>query len=299
MEILLLMVLAHLIGDYLLQWRRLAEDKEKGDLLALLLHVLLYALAMNIVFRCVPWNRALYTWAILSVSHGIIDFVRVRADKKWSSPRAKLVSFCVDQLLHLGLIILCWRLFLQGQRTEFFVWMSVQPWFRPGLRYALLLGVIWQPTAILVRKVLALLPPPKEAAAAPAAPETAPEEAKAAPEASEAAPEEAKAAPEASEAAPEEAPAGAEPEEAPAAAEAAPEERDFRSGELIGKLERVIVAALVLAGAASTIGFVLTAKSVARFKQMEDRNFAERYLVGTLLSVCVALAAALILKAWL
>lgn len=285
MEILLLMVLAHLIGDYLLQWRRLAEDKEKGDLLALLLHVLLYALAMNIVFRCVPWNRALYTWAILSVSHGIIDFVRVRADKKWSSPRAKLVSFCVDQLLHLGLIVLCWRLFLQGQRTEFFVWMSVQPWFRPGLRYALLLGVIWQPTAILVRKVLALLPPPKEAEAAPAAPEAAPEEAKAAPEASEAASEEA--------------PAGAEPEGAPAAAEAAPEERDFRSGELIGKLERVIVAALVLAGAASTIGFVLTAKSVARFKQMEDRNFAERYLVGTLLSVCVALAAALILKAWL
>ena len=285
MEILLLMVLAHLIGDYLLQWRRLAEDKEQGDTVALLLHVLLYALAMNIVFRCVPWNRALYTWAILSVSHGIIDFVRVRADKKWSSPRAKLVSFCVDQLLHLGLIVLCWRLFLQGQRTEFFVWMSVQPWFRPGLRYALLLSVIWQPTAILVRKVLALLPPPKEAEAAPAAPETAPEEAKAAPKASEAAPEEA--------------PVGAGPEEAPAAAEAAPEERDFRSGELIGKLERVIVAALVLAGAASTIGFVLTAKSVARFKQMDDRNFAERYLVGTLLSVCVALGAALIAKAFL
>ena len=76
-------------------------------------------------------------------------------------------------------------------------------------------------------------------------------------------------------------------------------EEDFRSGELIGKLERVIVAALVLSGAATAIGFVLTAKSVARFKQMEDRNFAERYLVGTLLSVAVALAAALLVKHFL
>ena len=284
MEILLLMLLAHLVGDYLLQWRRLAEDKEKGDRLALLLHVLLYALAMNIVFRCVPWNRALAAWAILSVSHGIIDFVRVRADKKWTSPRAKLVSFCVDQLLHLGLIVLCWRLFLQGQRTEFFVWLSLQPWFRPALRYALLLGVIWKPTAILVRKVLALLPPPKEAEAQKE--ETKEAQKEAAPAAAETAPEEAPAAPEQTEPAPAEAPAAA-PEKA------------FRSGELIGKLERVIVAALVLAGAASAIGFVLTAKSVARFKQMEDRNFAERYLVGTLLSVSVALAAALVVKAWL
>lgn len=289
MEILLLMLLAHLVGDYLLQWRRLAEDKERGDRLALLLHVLLYALAMNIVFRCVPWNRALPTWAILSVSHGIIDVLRVRADKKWTGPQARLVSFCVDQLLHLGLIVLCWRLFLQGQRTEFFVWLSMQTWFRPALRYALLLGVIWQPTAILVRKVLALLPPPKEAEARKEAPKEAPE---AAPAASETAPEEAEAAAEQVEPAAAEAPVTPE-------APAAQEERDFRSGELIGKLERVIVAALVLAGAASAIGFVLTAKSVARFKQMEDRNFAERYLVGTLLSVCVALAAALALKNWL
>ena len=270
MEILLVMVLAHLIGDYLLQWRKLAEDKDRGDTVALILHALLYALAMNVVFRCVPWNRALSTWAILSVSHGIIDFVRVRADKKWTSPRAKLISYCVDQLLHLGLIVLCWRLFLRGQRTEIFVWISVQPWFRPALCYGLLLGVIWQPAAILVRKVLALLPPPKELSEKVEAP------AQAAPAA-------------------ELAEAQAQPE----GATALPTEAGFRSGELIGKLERVIIAALVLSGAAWAAGLVLTAKSVARFKQMDDRNFAERYLVGTLLSVCVALGAALIAKAFL
>lgn len=265
MEILLLMVLAHLVGDYLLQWRRLAEDKEKGDLLALLMHALLYALAMNVVFRCVPWNRALIAWAVLSVSHGLIDLARVRVEQKRTAPRDRLIAFCVDQLLHLGLVVLCWALFLRGQRTEFLVWLSLRPWFRPALRYGLLLGVIWQPTAILVRRVLDLLPPPKER---PEEPEPAHDPT---------------------------APAAAEPEEPTKA----PEEKSFRSGAFIGKLERVIVAALTLSGAAWAAGLLLTAKSLACFKQMEDRSSAERWLVGTLLSVCVALIAALAVKKYL
>ena len=57
-----------------------------------------------------------------------------------------------------------------------------------------------------------------------------------------------------------------------------------RSGELIGKLERVVVVLLILFNQFGAIGFVLTAKSVARFKMLEDRDFAERYLIGTLAS---------------
>ena len=44
------------------------------------------------------------------------------------------------------------------------------------------------------------------------------------------------------------------------------------------------------------IGFVLTAKSIARFKQMENRNFAEKYLIGTLTSFLIVLLSVLILK---
>ena len=44
------------------------------------------------------------------------------------------------------------------------------------------------------------------------------------------------------------------------------------------------------------IGFVLTAKSIARFKQMEDKNFAEKYLIGTLTSFLIVLITILILK---
>ena len=267
MEILLLLLLAHLIGDYLLQWRRLAENKERGDRGALLTHAFLYALAMDFLFLCAPWQRALPSWLILSLSHGLIDLLRVRAERKTAEPRARLISFCADQLLHLGFILLCYFLFLRGQWTVFLLRLSGALWFRPVFVCATLLLLIWNPAAILVRRVLALLPPPAESPEPPAEasrPSAAPQPAPKAP-----------------------------------AKQSPARKRDFRSGELIGKLERIIVAALALCGAASAIGFVLTAKSVACFKQMDDRNYAERYLVGTLLSVCFALAAALLAKALL
>ena len=44
------------------------------------------------------------------------------------------------------------------------------------------------------------------------------------------------------------------------------------------------------------IGFVLTAKSIARFKQMENKDFAEKYLIGTLTSFLIVLISVLILK---
>ncbi len=69
-----------------------------------------------------------------------------------------------------------------------------------------------------------------------------------------------------------------------------------KAGRIIGKLERLIIAVLVLSGQLSGIGFVLTAKSIARFKQFEDQGFAERYLVGTLTSATIAIITAQILK---
>ena len=56
------------------------------------------------------------------------------------------------------------------------------------------------------------------------------------------------------------------------------------------------IAILLLNNQFGLIGFVLTAKSIARFKQMEDKNFAEKYLIGTLTSFLIVLITVLILK---
>ena len=63
----------------------------------------------------------------------------------------------------------------------------------------------------------------------------------------------------------------------------------IKSGYLIGVLERVIILTLGLNGQIGAIGFVLAAKSLARFNQLNDKSFAEKYIVGTLLSVAIAL----------
>lgn len=61
-------------------------------------------------------------------------------------------------------------------------------------------------------------------------------------------------------------------------------------GSYIGVLEREIIFFLGVMGQFGAIGFILTAKSVARYKQLEDQKFAEKYLVGTLLSAVIAIA---------
>ena len=68
------------------------------------------------------------------------------------------------------------------------------------------------------------------------------------------------------------------------------------AGRIIGMLERSIVFTLGLLGEFGAISFVLAAKSMARFKQLEERQFAEYYLIGTLLSFFLALICALITK---
>jgi hypothetical protein len=66
-----------------------------------------------------------------------------------------------------------------------------------------------------------------------------------------------------------------------------------RIGEAIGVLERLLVVVFVLTGSLAAIGFVVAAKTLARFKQLDDRAFAEYYLLGTLASVSIALGSAL------
>ena len=64
-------------------------------------------------------------------------------------------------------------------------------------------------------------------------------------------------------------------------------------GQRIGVLERCLALILGLMEAWAGLGLIVAAKSIARFKDLEDRGFAEYYLVGTLCSVFVAIVIAL------
>ncbi len=70
------------------------------------------------------------------------------------------------------------------------------------------------------------------------------------------------------------------------------------AGLYIGWLERFLILAALLMQAPSLVGLILAAKSIARFPELKE-EFAEYFLIGTLLSVSIALVGAfLLLKAW-
>lgn len=67
------------------------------------------------------------------------------------------------------------------------------------------------------------------------------------------------------------------------------DEENKKTGAIIGTLERYIILILLFLNQYSAIGLVLTAKSIARYKELENKNFAEYYLIGTLLSTLIVI----------
>jgi hypothetical protein len=68
------------------------------------------------------------------------------------------------------------------------------------------------------------------------------------------------------------------------------QEKGVAAGKYIGILERTLILILAATGNISAIGVVFAAKSIARFSELSKKQFAEYYLVGTLLSFLLALA---------
>lgn len=71
---------------------------------------------------------------------------------------------------------------------------------------------------------------------------------------------------------------------------------DLSRGKLIGYIERLLVILLTYYNAFPAIGFIVAAKSIARFKQMDDRDWAEYFLLGTLSSMFLGITLGIILK---
>ena len=70
-----------------------------------------------------------------------------------------------------------------------------------------------------------------------------------------------------------------------------PEDKVRNAGAIVGTLERLLALAFVVKGDYQALGFLLTAKSILRFK-LDDARKAEYVLAGTLLSILIVLIVA-------
>lgn len=247
-----LLLLAHLLADFVFQSKKMAEGKQES-FGCLLKHALVYTGFMAAAcFGLINLSKVLIPFFIIVLSHLILDLIKSqhkkRLHKGWG-----LVLFVIDQILHLLVLILCIHFFdLNSKTTTPYSMLLGIPYLRTCLNYILLVLVLSKPCSIFVRELFEALNIKEEAPY--------------------------------------------EPFDFMRTQDKSVADRRPNAGSAIGILERMIIAALILIGQPGAIGFVLTAKTIARFKELENKAFAEKYLIGTLTSVLLALFVTLVYK---
>lgn len=243
--LLALLIVGHVIGDFLLQTRWIADGKERAGLLGL--HLLQVGAAHTLFLLPFLDGRVLGVLAGVLVLHGVIDAVTSRIRSRVDATRSLLI-FTADQVLHVVVLLVAWAVLAPDAVAA--RWIPSDA-IRLATGGAVLLAAYvfnWNGGSVIVRGVLALV---RLTIA----------------EASTGHPAE-----------------GSEARRVPG------------TGHVIGLLERFLVLTLVLLGEWGALGLILAAKSIARFKELEDRRFSEYYLLGTLTSVTIAMVTGLLVR---
>lgn len=224
MILLIKLILAHLIGDFLLQPNSWVKEKEIKRLMAWQLYV--HIVVHFVLILLLVWDISFLKWAlILSVSHFLTDILKLYFQKV----KTKRLWFFADQVIHFVFIFMIWSLsqrsccHLPAMNTEYCLILITFVYF------------LTQPASVIVKSVVSRWTP----------------------------------------------------------ADTIDNSGSLQNaGNLIGIMERMFVFAFVVTGQMEAIGFLIAAKSVFRFgdlKEARDRKLTEYVLIGTLLSVGIAL----------
>lgn len=110
MIILIKLILAHFIGDFLVQPKSWVQDKEENKTQSIYLyaHILIHGLLIMLIL----WNVNYWLLALLlMITHGIIDTIKLYAQKE----NNKSNWFIIDQTVHIVSILGLWVLFFKPE----------------------------------------------------------------------------------------------------------------------------------------------------------------------------------------
>ena len=234
MILLLKLLFAHLLGDFVFQKGEWVKQKEKKKWRSgkLVLHVLVHGVLVFLVLLTEDIQQYWWILPVILVTHWIIDAMKLQFQDRKS--KAKKWWFIGDQAAHVMVIWGIWA------------WVTGMPdiagYAESESLWVLLVSILMltQPTAIFVKVLIS----------------------------------------------------GWSPEES-----VDDEISLANAGMYIGILERLFVFGFVVTGNWEGIGFLLAAKSVFRFGDLnksKDRSLTEYVLIGTLISFGIAILIGLI-----
>ncbi|MCL2360346.1 MAG: DUF3307 domain-containing protein [Defluviitaleaceae bacterium] len=225
--ILTIMLLGHILGDFYVQSKTMADNKDVMKKW-LLIHSGVYSLCMaTILFVGVGFSRY---WVFIvvgaSIAHLVID---------WLKKYIPCKKFIIDQLLHLAVIIALWCIWGRCLSLRAPITTALE-YSLPAELMIIALGllILLKPVGLLIEK-------------------------------------------------------GDIWDFNKGNSAALPTSSQKGAGKMIGYLERIIIFFLLVNRQFGAIAFVLAAKSVMRFPEINDSDkptsLAEFYIIGTLLSM--------------
>lgn len=147
MIIFIKLFLAHILGDFLLQPNTWVANKEKKKHKSIYLYIHT-ALHGVLAFILVGENEFIAFATVLAVTHGLIDYVKLRFQKN----KTKRIWFMVDQALHV--LVLIEITYLYTHQSFELIPLSNSFWL-------LLTGIIFltKPTSIIIKNVISIWTP--------------------------------------------------------------------------------------------------------------------------------------------
>ena len=226
MTILLRLIFAHVLSDFVFQSDKICEGKQEKTskkYVYQLLHSFIHALTAYLFVA--DWNNYIIPLVVF-VLHTLMDHIKVEYMKK------DVASFIIDQLVHIAVIVILW-LFL-FDHSEFCCqellikeWNNLTTW-TVVTAYLLML----KPASVFLSLFIKKWTPSVTAESLP------------------------------------------------------------NAGKWIGYFERILIFTFILTGNAEGIGFLLAAKSIFRFGELnkaQEIKTTEYVLIGTLASFTIAI----------
>lgn len=143
-ELFVLLLLAHVIGDFYLQTKKMCEGKNADQVFSIWMYI--HAMIITVLSWLVIFDFGFRHCAgILLISHFVLDSIK-------SYSKDTIVAFIVDQIAHVVILVLIACLWHGKDTWTVPSFMYVNRAFWP--EYILAIAILVKPSNILIKKIL-------------------------------------------------------------------------------------------------------------------------------------------------